>query len=134
MRLHASVQAPNMARFLVCMLFCTYLNTESNKIGNKSIRNGAAMALFLKGHSSDKIMLLGMWKSSTWLKYIRLQVLEFANLFSADMVSFNNFFELFKTRKHRKQHPKTGISKSRTFYHETKRKMDKAGILFSTKK
>ena len=49
---------------------------SSNEIGNKSIQSGAAMALFLKGHSSDKIMLLGRWKSSSWLDYIQPQVLE----------------------------------------------------------
>ena len=59
----------------------------SDEIGNKSIRSGAAMALFLKGHNSDKIMLLGRWKSSSWLDYIRPQVLELINLFSSDMVS-----------------------------------------------
>ena len=32
---------------------------DGNEIGNKSIRCGAAMALFLTGHSSDKIMILG---------------------------------------------------------------------------
>ena len=64
------------------------------EIGNRSIRSGAAMALFLQNHSSDKIMILGRWKSKAFLDYIRPQVLSWTDLFSEDMISFDNFFEL----------------------------------------
>ena len=66
-----------------------------NEIGNRSVRTGAAMSLFLTEHSLDKIMLLGRWKSRTFLVYIRPQVTEWCDLFSIDMISFNNRFELF---------------------------------------
>jgi len=60
------------------------------------------MALFLTGHSAEKIMLLGRWKSSCFLDYICPQVIEWVNLFSVDMISFEHFFELF-TPKDRKK-------------------------------
>ena len=47
-----------------------------NEIGNRSVRSGAAMALFFTNHSPDKIMLLGRWKSRAFLVYIRPQVTE----------------------------------------------------------
>jgi len=64
------------------------------EIGNRSIRSGAAMALFLNDVSSDKIMILGRWKSKAFLDYIRPQVVQWTRLYSVDMISFNNFFEL----------------------------------------
>ena len=42
---------------------------HKEEIGNRSIRSGAAMALFLNDHSSDKIMILGRWKSKAFLDY-----------------------------------------------------------------
>ena len=71
-------------------------------IGNRSIRSGSAMALFLTGHSAEKIMLLGRWKSSCFLDYIRPQVIEWVNLFSVDMISFEHFFELFTPKDSKK--------------------------------
>ena len=64
------------------------------EIGNRSIRSGAAMALFLNDVSSDKIMILGRWKSKAFLDYIRPQVVQWTRLYSVDMISFNNFFKL----------------------------------------
>ena len=60
------------------------------------------MALFLTGHSAETIMLLGRWKSSCFLDYIRPQVIDWVNRFSVDMISFKHFFELF-TPKDRKK-------------------------------
>jgi hypothetical protein len=72
------------------------------QIGNKSIRSGSAMSLFLMGHSAEKIMLLGRWKSTCFLDYLRPQVVEWVNLFSVDMISIENFFELFTARETKK--------------------------------
>ena len=47
-------------------------------------------------------MLLGRWKSTYFLDYIRPQVVEWVNLFSIDMISIENFFELFTTRETKK--------------------------------
>ena len=65
-----------------------------NKIGNKSIRSGAAMSLLLTRRSSDKVMILGQWKSKAFLDYISPQVIELTTGFLKDMVSFDTFFEL----------------------------------------
>jgi hypothetical protein len=76
-------------------------------IGNRSIRSGAAMSLFLMNHSSDKIMILGRWKSDAFLDYIRPQVIEWTSCFSKDMVSFDTFFQLCRSKE------KDGITYSR---------------------
>ena len=70
---------------------------HKDEIRNKSIRSGAAMALFLNNHSSDKIMILGRWKSKAFLDHIRTQVVQWIRLFSNNMILFNNFFELCAT-------------------------------------
>lgn len=68
---------------------------NENQIGNKSLRLGAAMALFLKNHLSNRIMILGRWESKAFLDYIRPQIVEWTDLFSEDMIAFDNYFELF---------------------------------------
>ena len=73
-----------------------------HEIGNRSVRSGEAIALFLKDHSLDKNMLLGRWKSRAFLVYIRPQVTEWCDLYSIDMISFNHYFELFATTKQQK--------------------------------
>jgi hypothetical protein len=56
------------------------------EIGNKSIRSGAAMSLFLMDHSPAKIMILGHWSSDAFLVYIRPQVLEWTNNMLCDKI------------------------------------------------
>ena len=65
-----------------------------HEIGNKSIRSGAAMALFLMDHSPAKIMIMGRWSSDAFLDYIRPQVLEWTNNMSNDMIQINEFLDL----------------------------------------
>jgi hypothetical protein len=65
-----------------------------HEVGNRSLRSGAAMALFLKDHSTAKIMILGRWSSDAFLVYIRPQVLEWTNNMSRDMVSFDSFLDV----------------------------------------
>jgi hypothetical protein len=65
-----------------------------NEVGNRSLRSGAAMALFLKDHSTAKIMFLGRWSSDAFLVYIRPQVLEWTNNMSRDMISFDSFLDV----------------------------------------
>jgi hypothetical protein len=62
-------------------------------IGNKSIRLGSAMALFLQNISSTQIMLLGRWASEAFLVYIHPQVLEWTNNMSRDMINVDSFFK-----------------------------------------
>jgi hypothetical protein len=49
---------------------------NAHEIGNKSIRSGAAMSLFLTSTHTDRIMILGCWGSNAFLAYIRPQVVE----------------------------------------------------------
>ncbi len=51
------------------------------------------MSLFLMNHSSDKIMILGRWKSKSFMDYIRPQVLEWTNNMSTDMTRFDSFLD-----------------------------------------
>ena len=67
---------------------------EPHEIGNKSIRSGAAMALFLMDHSPAKIMIMGRWSSDAFLDYIRPQVLEWTNNMSRDMIQVDEFLDL----------------------------------------
>ena len=64
-----------------------------HEIGNKSIRSGAAMSLFLMDHSPAKIMILGRWSSDAFLVYIRPQVLEWTHNMSCDMIHLDSFFD-----------------------------------------
>jgi hypothetical protein len=70
------------------------LSKHPREIGNRSIRSGAATALFMKDHSTAKIMILRRWSSDAFLVYIRPQVLEWANNMSRDMVSFDSFLDV----------------------------------------
>jgi hypothetical protein len=64
----------------------TAFGYSSTEIGNKSIRSGAAMSLFLSNDvSTAQIMLLGRWSSDAFLAYIRPQVLEWTSNMSRSM-------------------------------------------------
>jgi hypothetical protein len=64
-----------------------------HEIGNRSLRSGAAMSLFLMDHSPAKIMILGRWSSDAFLVYIRPQVLEWTHNMSCDMIHLDTFFD-----------------------------------------
>ena len=66
---------------------------SASEIGTKSIRSGAAMALFLMNHSAERIMIMGRWKSTAFLDYIRPQVLEWTNNMSSDMIRHDSFLD-----------------------------------------
>lgn len=59
------------------------------EIGNKSLRSGAAMALALgpNNHNEMKIKILGRWRSTAFMAYIRPQILELTSNLAEDMVS-----------------------------------------------
>jgi hypothetical protein len=60
-------------------------------IGTKSTRSGAAMGLFLANHSTERIMLMGRWKSQAFLAHIRPQVIEWTNNMSGDMICHDSY-------------------------------------------
>jgi hypothetical protein len=68
---------------------------KPEELGTRSIRSGAAMALAIQGgHSDNKIMLLGRWRSSAFLKYIRPQTMEWAGSTSKEMARTPAFLDL----------------------------------------
>ena len=67
---------------------------STSEIGNKSLRSGAAMSLFLRDHSPAKIMILGRWSSDAFLVYIRPQVLEWVKNMFGNMIQFNSFLDV----------------------------------------
>ena len=68
---------------------------KSSELGTRSIRSGAAMALALQGDTSDqKIMMLGRWKSTAFLNYIRPQVLEWAGDAAQQMAKTKSFLDV----------------------------------------
>ena len=69
---------------------------EPREIGTRSIRSGAAMALFMKGHSVERIKILGRWSSDAFMVYIRPQVLEWTNVMSRDMARSRGFMDLYE--------------------------------------
>ena len=73
---------------------------SESEVGSRSIRSGAAMALFLMDHSVEKIMILGRWSSDAFMVYIRPQVLEWTNIMARDMAKAGSFHDLnAKTRQ-----------------------------------
>jgi hypothetical protein len=79
---------------------------EPSEIGSKSIRSGAAMALFLADVSVAKIMILGRWNSDAFLDYIRPQVLEWTSSMSRDMTRTDDFIDVGLTRTHLPSDPR----------------------------
>mmetsp|Transcript_88827 Transcript_88827/g.173807 ORF Transcript_88827/g.173807 Transcript_88827/m.173807 type:complete len:355 (+) Transcript_88827:2886-3950(+) len=70
---------------------------KASELGTRSIRSGAAMALALQGNTSDqKIMMLGRWKSTAFLHYIRPQVLEWAGDTAHQMSKTKSFLDVGK--------------------------------------
>jgi len=68
---------------------------KGSELGTRSIRSGAAMALALQGDTSDQqIMMLGRWKSTAFLNYIRPQVLEWAGDTAQRMSKTKSFLDV----------------------------------------
>jgi len=86
-----------------------------HEIGNKSIRSGAAMALFLNDHSTAKIMILGRWASDAFLVYIRPQVLEWTNTMSLDMARLDTFLDPSRVDTVTSDDPRTRKRLSQSF-------------------
>ena len=87
---------------------------DSHEIGNKSLRSGAAMALFLMDHSPARIMILGRWSSDAFLVYIRPQVLEWTNNMSRDMIATDSFTDLTVDRTSNDD-PRRRVTQRRSF-------------------
>ena len=69
----------------------TALRIESHEIGTHSLRSGAAMAMYLGGCPVYSIMLIGRWRSTAFLQYIRKQIAEFTFDVSQKMLAVPKF-------------------------------------------
>ena len=69
----------------------TKLGFKSSEIGTHSLRSGGAMAMKLSGAEDSTIRLIGRWKSDSFLKYIRRQVLQFSSNISRRMLEQEHF-------------------------------------------
>jgi hypothetical protein len=69
----------------------TKLGIRRSEIGTRSIRLGAAMAMYLSGVPVFSIMLIGRWSSTVFLKYIRKQVQGFLHGISLKMIEVQSF-------------------------------------------
>ena len=67
-------------------------------LGSRSIRLGAAMALFLQHQDVKRIKILGRWKSNSFEAYIRPQVLEWTDNLAEDMAMLGRFTDLAESR------------------------------------
>ena len=56
------------------------------------------MALILMNHSAPRVMILGRWKSTAFMEYIRSQILELSSGLAVDMVAFDHFTEICPRR------------------------------------
>jgi len=70
------------------------LGFTSSKIGCHSIRSVCAMALFLASYPGFTIMLIGCWRSYTFLRYIRKQIQQFYSGISSRMIQREHFFTI----------------------------------------
>jgi hypothetical protein len=93
----------------------TEFGFDPQEIGNKSVRSGAAMALFINDISTAKSMILGRWSSNTFLVYIRPQVLEWINNMSTDMIDVDSFFDVQTNHRTNSDDPRTLINTQHPF-------------------
>lgn len=70
------------------------LGFKAKDIGTHSIRSGGAMAMYLSGVPIITIMLIGRWRSDSFIKYIRKQILQFTSGVSAKMASISEFYTI----------------------------------------
>ena len=70
------------------------LGFTSSEIGCHSIRSACAMALFLAGYPEFTIMLIGRWRSYSFLRYIRKQIQQFYSGISSRMIQLEHFFTI----------------------------------------
>jgi hypothetical protein len=79
----------------------TKYSFNSDEIGTRSIRSGAAMSLAVQGgHTDEKIRILGRWKSLAFLTYIRPQVLEWSGGMASDMAKTISFTDVSELNSH----------------------------------
>jgi len=78
-------------RQAVTVLTPTALGFELKDIEARSLRSGGAMALLISNVDTDKIRLLGRWKSDAMLRYLHVQALPLSYRFAERMIANGSF-------------------------------------------
>jgi hypothetical protein len=81
----------DLCRDRVVAIGQTKLGIRQSEIGTRSICSGAAMAMYLSRVPIFLIMLIRIWSSMAFLKYIRNQVQEFSHGISSKMIKAQSF-------------------------------------------
>jgi hypothetical protein len=81
----------NFIRKTVKTMDKSILGFSADEVGTHSLRSGGAMAMKLSGAEDSTIRLIGRWKSDSFLKYIRRQVLQFSSNISCRMLENEHF-------------------------------------------
>ena len=93
--LEAMVDA--MRKFCVKLSLKKSYGFEPHELGARSIRTGAAMALFMRHKDPTTTKILGRWKSDAFMEYIRPQVLEMTDDLATAMVFLEPMTDLSDT-------------------------------------
>ena len=70
------------------------LNFSHKEVGTHYIRSGLAMELYLDKVYPEKIMIMGRWASSAFLRYIRIQVSDLIKGISTLMTNNHAFYTI----------------------------------------
>ena len=89
-----STQMLQHIRNTVTQIGANKLGFGPRDVGTHSIRSSFAMFLYVNNIKSDKIMLQGRWKSTAFLSYIRVQVMEFSSGLTDHMNRTKNFYNV----------------------------------------
>ena len=83
-----------MRRFCAMQSTVKSYGFEPHELGARSIRTGAAMALFMQDKDPTRTRILGRWKSYAFLEYIRPQVLELTDDLAEAMAALTPITDL----------------------------------------
>jgi hypothetical protein len=83
------------------------LGLQSERVGTHSLRSGAAMAMYLAGVPSETIQLIGRWRSSTFMRYLRIQVPDTTLGVATRMTNRPSFFTIIHDNAD-ERNPKNG--------------------------
>ena len=75
------------------------LGFSQKEVGTHSKRSGFSMELYLAKLYPETIMIMGLWASSAFLQYIRIQVSDLSKGISTLMTTNHDFYKIPKKQK-----------------------------------
>lgn len=87
-------QILKLLRWAVSEIGEDIIGFSAKEIGTHSIRSGGTMAMYLSGVPIITIMLIGRWRSDSFIKYIQKQILQFTSGVSEKMASISEFYTI----------------------------------------